>query len=182
MSPSTNVLSRIRFRSRAEVRSSPNGFSTTTRAPSCATRLRQLFHDRSEERRRNRQVVCRVLCASELAAERLKGRRVLIVAVDVLKQSGQFGERRTVQASVLLDAFLRPRAQLVERPARLGHADDRHSEVAALGHRLQRGEDLLVCQIARRPEEHERVGVCVAHLHHLLTRGTSWAFSTCPPN
>ena len=29
--------------------------------PLCATRLRQLFHDRSEERRRNRQVVCRVL-------------------------------------------------------------------------------------------------------------------------
>ena len=106
--------------------------------PFRAPRSRQLLHDGSEERGRDRQVVRRVLCASELAPERLEGRRVFVVPVDVAKQSAQLVERGTVEAAVLLDAVLRPRAQLVERPAGLGHADDRHVEVAALGHRLQR--------------------------------------------
>ena len=53
----------------------------------------------------------------------------------------------------------RPRLELVEIPARLGHADHRHVEVAALHHRLQRREDLLVGQIARGAEEHQRVGM-----------------------
>ena len=148
-----------------------------------AARSRQLLHDRSEQRRRDREVVRRVLGAAELAPERLERRRVLVVAVDVAQQPAQLGERVAVEAAVLLDALLRPRAQLVEGPAGLGHADDRHVEVAALGHRLQRREDLLVGQIAGRAEEHERVGMCVAHrcpcahADHFVA-----AFSTWPPN
>ena len=49
--------------------------------------------------------------------------------------------------------------QLLEVPAALGHADDRHIEVAALDHRLQRREDLLVRQIAGGAEEDQGVGV-----------------------
>ena len=105
------------------------GFLDDDAGPFRAPRLRQLFHDGSEERGRDRQVVRRVLGAAELAPERLEGRRVFVVPVDVAKQSAQLGERGTVQAAVLLDAVLRPRAQLVEGPAGLGHADDRHVEV-----------------------------------------------------
>ena len=148
-----------------------------------AARLRQLFDDRSEQRRRDRQVVRGVLGAGELAPERREGRRILVVPVDVAQQAAQLGERVAVEAAVLLDAVLRPRAQLVERPAGLGHADDRHIEVAALGHRLQRREDLLVRQIAGRSEEHERVGVCVAHRRpRSSTPYFVAAFSVCPPN
>ena len=131
--------------------------------------LRQLLHDGSEEWGRDRQVVRGVLCAAERLPERREGRRILVVPIDVAKQAGQLVERRPVEAAVLLDALPRSRAQLVERPAGLGDANDRHVEVAALGHRLQRGEDLLVRQIARGPEEHERVGVCVGHRFLVLT-------------
>ena len=128
-----------------------------------AARSRQLLHDRSEERRRNREVVGRVLGAGELAPERLERRRILVVAVDVAEQPAQRGEGVGVEAAVLLDALSRPRLQLIEVPTRLGHADDRHVEVAALGHRLQRRKDLLEGQIAGRAEKDERVGLSVAH-------------------
>ena len=52
---------------------------------------------------------------------------------------------------------LRTRLQLFEVPASLGDADDRHIEVAALDHRLQRRKDLLVRQVAGRAEENESI-------------------------
>ena len=171
MSLSTNVPSRIRFRLRADTRSWPKGFSTMTRAPLAHPDSSQLFHDGAEEGGRDCQVMRGVLCAAERASDRLEGRRVLVVAVNILKQSAQLVERLTDQSSaVLLDALLRARAQLIEGPAGLGYTDDRHVEVAALGHRLQRGKDLLVGQIARGSEEYERVGMCVAHLRPGLMR------------
>ena len=177
MSFSTNVPSRIPIQIARRGEVLPEGLLDDDAGSFRAPRLGQLLHDRTEERGRDREVVRRVRRAAELAPERRKGRRVLVVPVDVLKQSAQLVERGTVEAAVLLDALLRPRAQLVERPAGLGHADDRHVETATLGHRLQRGEDLLVGQIARRPEKHERVGMCVAHRHPRAQAVTSWRLS-----
>ena len=128
-----------------------------------APRSSELFHDGSEERGGDRQVVGGMRRVSELASQRLEGCRVPVVAVDVAKQARQLGERGPVQAAVLLDALLRPRAQLVEGPAGLGDTDDRYLELSALRHRLQRGKDLLVRQIAGRPEEYKRVRMCVDH-------------------
>jgi hypothetical protein len=157
----------IQFSRRDEVRA--EGFLDDDAGSFRASRSSQLFDDGPEERGWDREVVRGVRCVPERAAsERLERRRLSVVAVDVSKQSAQLRERVPVQPPVLLDALLRARAQLVEGPARLGDADDRHVEVAALGHRLQRGEDFLVRQIARRPEKHQRVGVCVAHLHLLV--------------
>ena len=79
----------------------------------------------------------RVLCGAELLAYRVKRGGIVVVAVNVAKQRAQLVEGGTVQAAVLLDARPRPRAQLFEGPARLGDPDDRHVEVAALGHGLQ---------------------------------------------
>ena len=64
---------------------------------------------------------------------------------------------------MVLQAVACPRPELVELPARPGHADDRHVEVAALQHRLQRWEDLLVSQVARDAEEDQGVRMCCAH-------------------
>ena len=69
------------------------GFLDDDAGPFRAPRLSQLFHDGSEERGRDRQVVCGMLCASELTSKRLKGRRIFVVPVDILQQSGQLGER-----------------------------------------------------------------------------------------
>ena len=46
MCASSKLPSRIRFSSRAEARSWPNGFSTMTRAPAVQSGLRELLDDR----------------------------------------------------------------------------------------------------------------------------------------
>ena len=58
---------------------------------------------------------------------------------------------------------MRRASKLIEVPTGLGHADDRHVEVAALHHRLQRREDLLVGQIAGGAEEDQGVGMGIVH-------------------
>src|SRR6185369_15755651 len=73
-----------------------------------------------------------------------------------------------------LDAVASTRAKLLERPARACHRDDGHVEMAAARHRVQRGEDLLVREVARGAEEDERVGTRRGHAPP--------AFSTWPPN
>ena len=64
---------------------------------------------------------------------------------------------------MLLDAVARARAKLIDAPARLGDADDRHVQVAALHHRLQRREDFLVSQVARGAEKDECIGMRIVH-------------------
>ena len=108
--------------------------------------------------------------------------RVVVVAVDVAQQAAQLVEGRRVEAAVFLDAVARPRLELVEGPAGLGHADDRHVQVAALHHRLQRREDLLVRQIAGGAEEDQGVGVGFAHGVSPFARYLPADFSRCPPN
>ena len=51
------------------------------------------------------------------------------------------------------DAFTRTRAKLFDRPVRPGDADHRDVQMPAAGHRVQRGEDLFVGEIARCPEQ-----------------------------
>ncbi len=164
MSASTNVLEQdpVQLARRRQVVA--EGLFDHDAGPLRASGLRQLLHDGSEERGRDRQVVRRVLGTAERLSQRGEGCRILVVSVDVAKPAGELVERGPVQSAILLDAVLRPRAQLVERPVGLGDADDRDLELAALGHRLQRGKNLLERQIARRSEEHERVRMYVGHL------------------
>ena len=159
----------------------PNGFSTMTRAPLVQPDLAELLDDQPEQRGRDGEVVRRPLGGAELLADGLEGRRVLVVAVDVAQQAAQLVERRGIEPAVLLEAVARPGPELVEVPAGLGHADDRHVEVAALHHRLQRREDLLVGQIAGGAEEDQGVGMGFAH-RDLLSPSLAGGFSRCPPN
>ena len=66
---------------------------------------------------------------------------------------------------MLFQAVLRPGLELVEVPSGLGDADDRNVQRAALNHRLQRREDLLVGKIAGGAEEDQRVGMRLTHVH-----------------
>ena len=65
---------------------------------------------------------------------------------------------------MFLQAVLGAGLELVQVPARLGHADDRHVEVAAFHHRLQRREDFLVGQVAGGAEKHQGVGTGIVHV------------------
>ena len=55
--------------------------------PCGAARFDQLFHDRSEQMRRDRQIVRRSLGAFQFFAERLERRLVFVVTVHVAQQS-----------------------------------------------------------------------------------------------
>ena len=113
------------FSARAEARSRPNGFSMTTRASRAQPeRPRLLDHDR-EHARRNRQVVDRVAPRRRARVAALEGGQVAVVAVDVAELRHQLGERGLVEAAVLGEARAGALAKLLERPARLGDADDR---------------------------------------------------------
>ena len=148
----------MRLSARADSRSRPKGFSTTTRAPFAAPERRSSFDDRREQARRDRQVVERPLGAAQRLAQPIERVRIFVVAVDVAKQTRELGEGGRVDtAAVRLEAVARARAKLIEVPARLGHADDGHVEATTLDQGLQRREDHLVRQVAGRAEEDQRV-------------------------
>ena len=105
----------------------------------------------------------RTLGRAEFLAQRRERGRLLIIAIHVMQQSRQLGERRRVEAAVLLDAVARPRLELVRGPAGPGHADHWHIQMAAADHALERREDLLVRQVALGAEEDKGVAVKFAH-------------------
>ncbi len=149
---------RVALRARAEARSRPKGFSTTTRASLEAARLGEALHDGREDARRDGEIVGRAARGAELLAQRRVGPGVVVVAVDVAQPGDEPLERRRVEAAVLLDALAGASPELLESPARLRDPDDRHVETSAPAHRLQGGEDLLVGEVASGAEEDERVG------------------------
>ena len=96
------------FSSRADARSRPNGFSTTTRASSAQPACASCSTTRREHARRDRQVVRRALGArpSSLLQPR-EGRRVVVVAVDVAEAArASFANAASSSAAVLGDARL----------------------------------------------------------------------------
>ena len=105
----------------------------------------------------------RPLRRAELLAKGLKRRRVVVVAVHIAQQAAQLVKSRSIDSAVLLEAVARPGPELVEVPAGLGHADDRHIEVAALHHRLQRRENFLVGQIAGGAEKDQGIRMGIVH-------------------
>jgi len=115
--------------------------------------------DRLERRRRNGQVIQRLLRAAEAGAEFLKRRGVVVVAVHELKQLHEFLEAVRINAALCFEAGASPRAKIVERERRTRDADDRLVEVMARDQPLKRRKDLLEGQVARRSEEHERIGL-----------------------
>src|SRR6185369_5969219 len=83
---------------------------------------------------------------------------------------------RVHAAAVLGDAGARALDHRLARVRARGDADDGDREHAAPGHGVERGEDLLVGEVAGDAEEHQRVG---AYDAHDVPVGD---FSACPPN
>src|SRR3546814_18482196 len=81
----------------------------------------------------------RVFGGAQFLAQALEGAGVAVVAVDVAQLRRELFESRLVAAAVVLEAVSGAFAQLIVRPARMGHADHRHVEPAATDHPLQPG-------------------------------------------
>ena len=81
---------------------------------------------------------------AQLPANRLEGCRVVIVTADVAQQTRQLGQSRGIGTpAMFFETLTRSGAELVDIPSGLGHADDRHIEMTAFDHRLERWEDFL---------------------------------------
>ena len=84
---------------------------------------------------------------------------------------------------MFFDTVLCAGSQLIEVPTGFGHANDRHIEVAAFGHGLQRRKDLFKGEIAGCAKEDKSVRVGITHRHLLQAVCDLLAdFSRCPPN
>src|SRR5580700_9421501 len=156
---SSNVPSRMRLRERAVSRSRPKGFSTITRAPSGAQPELQLFDHLTEQQRWNGKIMSGPLRLPQYPLHSLERGCIAVIAVHVAQQSAQLRERTGIDAAVPFETLAHPRLELLEPPAALGHADNRNVQCPALHHRLQRGEDLLVGEIAGRAEEDQGIAV-----------------------
>ena len=124
-----------------------------------ATGAAKLFDHGREQTLRNGEIVQRPLCRTELTTQKIEGRRISVIAVDKAKQRRELVEGRAVDAAaVRLQAVLCTGPELIEAPPRLRDTDDRHVQMPALHHRLERREDLLVREVSRRAEEDQGIG------------------------
>ena len=160
---SSNVPSKMRLRACAEGKITAEGLFDDHPRVASAAGLSELFDNHAEQRRRNRQIERWALRRAEFAAQGLKGREVVVVAIDVAQQAIKFAERNFVDAAVLDDALAGTGAELIDVPARLGDADHRHIQAARFGECLERGENLLVRQITGGAKEHEGIGMGRVH-------------------
>jgi hypothetical protein len=132
--------------------------------PVGATRLPQPLDDDAEHAGGDGQVMGGTASLAQLTAERLEGGGIGIVAAHVAEALEQLADDRLIdRLDVLLQAIAGTRLKLLEGPGGVRHADDRHVQVAAPGHVIERGEDLLVGQISAGAEEDEGVRVSCAH-------------------
>jgi hypothetical protein len=137
----------------AEVRSWPNGFSTTTRA--CVV---QALHDASEEERRDLQVEHRPLEGRDGVAHLRVRRGVAEVAGDVGEPGGEPGEDRLVELLAGADDRLaRALHELIDAPVVDCHADDGAVEQVARLEAVQGAERHDLGEVAGDPEDHEDI-------------------------
>src|SRR5215472_8172480 len=86
----------------------------------------QLLYHLCKKQRRNGQIMRWPLDAFHFAAYRSKSRGIRIITVHIAEQRLQLFKGGSIDSSVLLQAFVRPRPQLLEVPAVFSYADYRH--------------------------------------------------------
>ena len=104
---------------------------------------------------------------------------IVVVAVHVAQKARQLAECILVETAVFLEAVLGARFELIEIPARFGHADDWQIETFVTNQSLQRRKDLLVREVAGGAEKYKGVRL---EIRHQAASGLSAAFSMWPPN
>ena len=144
---------------RADSRSCPNGFSTTTRAFFVSPASCEPLDDPAEQERRDLEVEDGLLGVRDRLGDALVRRRVAEVARDVGEAVGQPLEDVLVERLAGADDRL-PCAldELVDGPVVDRHADDRAVEQPAPLEPVQRPERHHLRQVACDPEDHEDIG------------------------
>ena len=78
-------------------------FHNDPRAILGATRLGELLHHGSKQRRWNGEVMSGLFRGAEFFLDGLKGCRVIVIAVHIAQQLGEFFKRRRVEAAMLFE-------------------------------------------------------------------------------
>ena len=144
---------------RADSRSCPKGFSTTTRAFFVETRVGQSLDHRPEQERRDLEIEHRAFRRADRVGDALVRRGVAEVAVHVREPAGEPVEHLVVDLLAgRLDRGAGVARADVGRPGVDGHADDRAVEQAPLLEPVERVERHHLRQVAGDPEDHEHVG------------------------
>ena len=120
MSSSAKALSRIWLSSCAEAQIVAEGLFDDDAGAFGAAGLDELFDDRCEKHRRNRQVVRGMLGVRRVpCASAVKVAGSLVVAVDVTQQPAELFQRSRIESAVLFRGCLwRGLSKLIEIPAR----------------------------------------------------------------
>ena len=136
------------------------------------------FGHGGKQPRRNREVVQRPTSSAERGSQLPERLGIVVVAVDILQVRRQRGKRTRIDAAVLLETLVRPRAECVDVHRRLRHADDRHLEVTTSDQRLKGWKDLPEREVSRRAKEHERIRLESRRPSHRFFTRT--CLSACP--
>ena len=135
----------------------PKGLLDNHPGTLCAAGFRQMLDHRSKQRAAEWPDNAPDAEPPSSFAKRVEGCAVCVIAIDITEQAAQLFESCGIKPSVFLQAIFSPSAKLFEVPTRFRDADHRDIEVTAFDHRLQRGEDFLVGEIAGRTEEDQCV-------------------------
>src|SRR5580658_7107484 len=119
---------------------------------------------RLKQRRRDCQIVRRPPGVAQCLFKSCEGIWGLIVSTYILEERQEVFERALVIHSARsLDAVRDPLVQALHTQLREGDADYGNFERASLDHRIKCREDHLMGQVARHPEEHQRVRMGLGH-------------------
>src|ERR1035441_8228836 len=138
------------------------------------------FDHRLEERGRDSEVVRRAPSTTQRALYRRERLRIIIVPAHVLEQG-----QKMVEATLAVDtarsfyAFCHALVQTGQAPLREGDADYRDPKGAAFHHRIKRRKNHFVGEIARHPEEYQRVRMGG---FHQSSPSFAAGFFSMPPN
>src|ERR1019366_116258 len=133
-----------------------------------------------EERGRDSEVVRRAPSTTQRALYRRERLRIIIVPAHVLEQG-----QKMVEGTLAVDtarsfyAFCHALVQTGQAPLREGDADYRDPKGAAFHHRIKRRKNHFVGEIARHPEEYQRVRMGG---FHQSSPSLAAGFFSMPPN
>src|SRR6185312_4420530 len=116
-----------------------------------------------KQRRRDGEIVRRLLRWTKLFAQGLKRCRIVVVTVNIMQQTNQLFESGGIKSAVFFETVPRSCLKQSEIPTSFGHADDRHLQVSALCHRVQCRKNLLISKISRSAEKNQRIRMGNVH-------------------
>src|SRR5438094_9912013 len=118
-----------------------------------AARMCERFDNIDKKVGRNCQIVGGASCRAELFLQAIKGRRLLIIPTDVVKQIQKLSQAGFVDIFALLaHAIAGPFFQMLISSSSLGYTNHRYVQVTTLDHMIKSGKDLLVSEVSHRPE------------------------------